>query len=143
MPTIEHGTAQDTAQVQTALLASLRAGQAQGHNSELVLVVRGPEPPHALQAGLTGGTAYGWLLIKTLWVHDPLRGQGIGKALLDAAEREARARGCHAAWLDTSSRNARRFYERQGYAVFGELANGPAAQPSDHTRWFLRKSLTV
>ncbi|MEM9604552.1 MAG: GNAT family N-acetyltransferase [Pseudomonadota bacterium] len=143
MPTpVEFGTQQDAAQVERALLAALRARQTQGHNSDLTLVVRSPANPSTVQAGLTGSTAYGWLLIKTLWVDATQRGRGIGGALMDAAECEARARGCHAAWLDTSNPDARRFYERRGYAVFGELANGPAAHPSDHVRWFLSKPLT-
>jgi hypothetical protein len=41
--------------------------------------------------------------------------------MLLQAEQEAKARGCRGAWLDTYSFQARGFYERLGYAVFGAL----------------------
>lgn len=41
--------------------------------------------------------------------------------MLLQAEQEAIARGCRGAWLDTYSFQARGFYERLGYAVFGIL----------------------
>jgi ribosomal-protein-alanine acetyltransferase len=49
------------------------------------------------------------------------RGQGIGRKLLTAAERECRRRGCTALRLEVRLRNARarRLYARRGYRVFG------------------------
>ena len=41
------------------------------------------------------------------------------------------------AWLDTYDFQARPFYERHGYAVFGELDGFP----NGHRRWFMRKRL--
>ena len=43
-------------------------------------------------AGLTGETFGNWLCIQ--FVSEQLRGQGIGGKLLQAAEEEARKRGC-------------------------------------------------
>jgi GNAT superfamily N-acetyltransferase len=45
-------------------------------------------------AGLTGETFGNWLCIQLLFVSEQLRGQGIGGKLLQAAEEEARKRGC-------------------------------------------------
>ena len=45
-------------------------------------------------AGLTGETFGNWLCIRYLFVSEQLRGQGIGGKLLQAAEEEARKRGC-------------------------------------------------
>ena len=45
-------------------------------------------------AGLTGETFGNWLCIQFLFVSEQLRGQGIGGKLLQAAEEEARKRGC-------------------------------------------------
>lgn len=52
------------------------------------------------------------------------RGAGIGEALLTAAERSARARGCGTFRLEVRTDNAaaRRLYERRGYRVFGTKA---------------------
>ena len=85
--------------------------------------------------GLRGHTGWGWLFISHLWVSEALRGQDYGTELLRAAEREAISRGCRHAHLDTFSFQARGFYERRGYEVFGSLEDYPAG----HTRFFLRK----
>jgi GNAT superfamily N-acetyltransferase len=79
------------------------------------------------------------LHIGILWVHESLREHGYGRQLMAIAEREALARGCGSAFLDTFSFQALPFYARLGYEVFGELAE----YPPGHTRYFLRKSLQV
>ena len=94
----------------------------------------------ALVGGLIGSTSYGWLLVKMLWVAEGARGCGFGATLV--AEAEARERGCHGAWLDTSNSRAERFYARLGYEPFGVLQkNAPAEHPHGHRRAFLRKPL--
>jgi ribosomal protein S18 acetylase RimI-like enzyme len=52
------------------------------------------------------------------------RGNGIGEALLLAAERAAAKRGCHRLRLEVRHDNAaaRRLYERRGYRHFGSYA---------------------
>ena len=87
--------------------------------------------------GLTGSTSFGWLFIKIFVISESLRGQGVGTAVMQAAEREAVARGCHSAWLDTFEFQARRFYEKLGYSCFGQLPDYPVG----HRRFFMRKSL--
>ncbi|MCU1292472.1 MAG: family acetyltransferase [Bryobacterales bacterium] len=87
--------------------------------------------------GLTGNIAYGWLFVDLLWVADRVRGQGQGSSLVLAAESEARGRGCRNSWLDTFSFQARDFYERLGYSIFGELEDFPPG----HRRYFMRKAL--
>ena len=47
-------------------------------------------------------------------------------------------RGCHAVRRDTASWQARGFYEKQGYAVFGELDLGF----DGHRLYFMRKDLS-
>jgi len=56
---------------------------------------------------------------------------------MQMAEREAVARGCRGAWLDTFDFQARGFYERLGYACFGEIPEYPIG----HTRFFMKKDL--
>jgi GNAT superfamily N-acetyltransferase len=93
----------------------------------------------ALVGGVSGKIYYQWLFIEWFWVAEPLRGQGQGRALLAAAEEEARRKNCRQAWLDTFSFQARGFYEKQGYVLFGELSN----YPPGHQRYFLRKRLDM
>ena len=78
-----------------------------------------------------------WQRLELLVVNAAVRQQGIGSALLRAAEHEARRRGCGNVWLDTFSWQARPFYEQHGYRVFGTLD----AYPETHARYVLRKSL--
>lgn len=99
------------------------------------LVVR--DDDGTLAGGLLGGTYWGWLHVDILWVDDLLRGQGIGTQLMCMAEDEARARGCHSAHLDTMSWQARDFYLKLGYAVWGQLDD----LPTGHSRIYLKKSL--
>jgi ribosomal protein S18 acetylase RimI-like enzyme len=47
------------------------------------------------------------------------RRRGVGRELMAQAEARAVERGCHAAWLDTFSFQARSFYEKLGYGEFG------------------------
>jgi GNAT superfamily N-acetyltransferase len=86
---------------------------------------------------LWGGTGDGWLQIAFVWVAEAARGRGLGSRLLHAAEREAARRGCRHAALDTFEFQARPFYERQGYTVFGVQEDFPPG----HRRYFLRKTL--
>ncbi len=89
----------------------------------------------ALAAGLSGVLYWGWMFVDGLWVGEGWRGGGLGRALMARAEDHARARHCHAAWLDTFQ--ARGFYEKLGYESFGVLDDYPPGQ----SRHFLRKRL--
>jgi len=88
-------------------------------------------------AGLTGSTAGNWLRIDMLWVSDALRGQGVGTQLIKAAEAEARQRGCRYAQVDTTSFQARPFYEKLGYTLRFSLER----YPRHHQRHYLSKAL--
>jgi predicted GNAT family acetyltransferase len=57
--------------------------------------------------------------------------------MLAAAEVEAKARGCHGAYIDTFNPVALKVYRRAGYVPFGELRDFPKGR----TRTFLQKSL--
>ena len=89
-----------------------------------------------LLGGLWGGTAYSYLHIELLYLPEDLRGTGLGRQLIAQAEHEAIERGCLGVWLDTFSFQARGFYEKLGYAVFGTLED----YPPGHRRFFLKKT---
>jgi GNAT superfamily N-acetyltransferase len=84
----------------------------------------------AVMGGAFGDIWGGWLELTLLWVAEPLRGRGYGERLLRAAEEEARMQGCRGVFLSTFSFQARPFYERFGYEVFGELPDYPAGHAS-------------
>lgn len=102
----------------------------------LVLVLR--DDTRAVAGGLWGATGHGWLYTQMLIVPEGARGQGLGAQLMQRAETEAIARGCHGAWVDTQF-GARGFYERQGYTTFGELPD----YPPGFCRTFLFKRLAA
>jgi GNAT superfamily N-acetyltransferase len=87
--------------------------------------------------GVYGATMWGWLMVDGLWVAEELRGKGLGRRLMLGAEAVAVDRGCHGSSLGTFDFQARAFYERLGYTVFGELADFPRG----HTHYSLWKSL--
>ncbi len=87
--------------------------------------------------GLWGRTLWGILYIDIVFVPAELRHSGIGTELVLRAEDEAVNRGCHCSWLDTYEFQAKPFYEKLGYSVFGKL-DGPAPI---YPRYFLQKQL--
>ncbi len=82
---------------------------------------------------------YCWnvMAIDIIWVDERYRGQGLGSDLLGEIEREAREKGCHLVHLDTFDFQAKAFYEKNGYSVFGALEDCPKG----HLRYFMKKSL--
>jgi GNAT superfamily N-acetyltransferase len=90
-----------------------------------------------LVAGLLGGTYWNWLHIDFLWVHESLRKKGIGAELLNAAETEARERGCGHAHVETHDFQSPAFYLKHGYEVFANLDDLPLG----HRKVFLKKAL--
>jgi GNAT superfamily N-acetyltransferase len=86
--------------------------------------------------GLWGETMFSHLHVDLLFLPESLRRNGIGRQLMNDAEREAIRRGCRGAWLDTYSFQARGFYERLGYTIFGTIDD----YPPGHSRIFLKKT---
>ena len=76
-------------------------------------------------AGINGHTWGGCCEITHVWVHERYRGQGLGRALLHAAESEAVRRGCEQVVLLTHSFQAPRFYEHLGYDRKYEIEGRP------------------
>ena len=93
----------------------------------------------AVIAGIAGHTWGGSCEITRLWVHESLRGQGLGRALLAAAEQEAVRRGCDRVLLMTHSFQAPAFYEKLGYARRASIDD----YPKGHAKHLYEKRLAA
>ena len=84
---------------------------------------------------------YGWNVayIDTLCVDEAYRGKGLGAKLLAEVESAAKEKGCYLIHLDTFDFQAKEFYEKQGYEVFGVLEDCP----KEHSRYYLKKVLST
>lgn len=78
------------------------------------------------------------IYVDILWIDESLRGQGYGTKLMQAAEEEARKRGCKYSTVDTYSFQAEDFYLKNGYKIIGEVKN----HLFHHTKIFFRKELS-
>jgi GNAT superfamily N-acetyltransferase len=113
-----------------------RASQPEDYRP-LVIILSDPEAAGIL-GGLWAETNFAHLHVDLLFVPEALRRAGLGRQMLLQAEQEALARGCRGAWLDTYSFQARGFYERLGYGVFGVLEDYPPGQ----RRIFMHKAFS-
>ena len=73
--------------------------------------------------------------IDTLWVDKNCRDKGLGSKLLAKVESAAKGKGCYLIHLDTFDFQAKAFYEKHGYEVFGALDDCP----KEHCRYYLKK----
>ena len=87
---------------------------------------------------MLGNIWAGGIHIGTLAVTMAMRGRGFGKQLMEQAELYAVEHGCTMAFLETFSFQARPFYEKLGYRVFGMLE-----YPVDHQVYFMTKQLST
>ena len=77
------------------------------------------------------------LAINVLFVEESHRLKGLGALLLNQVEADARAMGAKLSHLDTFNHQAKDFYLKHGYEIFGVLENCPA----EHKRYFMKKIL--
>ena len=77
------------------------------------------------------------LHVGILWVSDEYQKRGLGSKLLKAVEAIAAENGCTLAHLSTFDFQAKDFYIKNGYEVFGVLDGFPEG----HCRYYLKKTL--
>jgi ribosomal protein S18 acetylase RimI-like enzyme len=85
-----------------------------------------------LVAGIDGFSWGGYAYVEVLWVSEPLRGEGIGRRLLEAAEAEARKRGCTSIVLASHEFQAPGFYTKLGYHTVGTTEDTPIGYREFH-----------
>lgn len=82
---------------------------------------------------------YCWnvIYVDILWIDEAYRKQGLGSKLLKEIERIAVEESCTLIHLDTFDFQAKDFYIKHGYEVFGVLEDCP----KEHCRYYLKKKL--
>lgn len=80
---------------------------------------------------------YCWncLYIDVLWVKEEYRKEGLGSKILNEIEKVAKDKGCYLIHLDTFDFQAKDFYLKHGYDIFGILDECP----QKHKRYFMKK----
>ena len=75
--------------------------------------------------------------LDTLWVDEKYRSKGLGSKLLAKVESDTKEKGCYLIHLDTFDFQAKEFYEKRGYELFGVLEDCPKS----HCRFYLKKMI--
>ena len=129
----------DKDEVMQALMAGMKAfnGAAVPNLNSHKIVAAIRDDSGKVVGGVIGRLAGDSVYMEVVYTDDSVRGTGLGREMMLLAETEAKRLGAREAWLYTMSFQAKPFYERLGYACFGEVpvANGT------HKRYFLQKAL--
>jgi GNAT superfamily N-acetyltransferase len=80
---------------------------------------------------------YCWncLYVDVLWVKEEYRKEGYGSILLNEVEKIAKDKGCNLIHLDTFDFQAKDFYLKHGYEIFGVLDDCPM----EHKRYYMKR----
>ena len=84
-------------------------------------------------AGISGIVWGGCCELQAMWVDESLRGRGLARSLMAAAEDEARSRGCGLVVFHAYDLLVAGLYERLGYETVGSVEGYPAGSTA---RWF-------
>ena len=90
-----------------------------------------------VQGGIRATAFWNYCIIELLWLAPTTRGLGVGSKLMTAAESYAAEQGFKYIRTETLSFQARPFYEKLGFKVYGELPDCPKG----HTTYCLIKAL--
>ena len=105
------------------------------NEEEITIFLR--TPSRQIVGGLLGDIRWRWMYVARVWIDAAYRGQGHGAALMRAAEARAVESGCLGIHLDTFEYQARPFYEKLGYDLFGTLEG----YPPGYRQFYLSKRL--
>jgi len=90
-----------------------------------------------IEGGATTSYGWDWLHLQLLWIDEKHRGKSMGKRLLEEVEKAAKGFNCIGIHLETTSFQAKDFYESQGFDTFGELDD----YPRGFKTYFMRKQI--
>lgn len=75
--------------------------------------------------GASGWIEFGWYYLDQLYISDEYRKKGIGSKIIKELERISRNKDCMGIKTETWSFQAKEFYEKQGFTIYGELNDCP------------------
>ncbi len=87
--------------------------------------------------GIQASVVWSYCVLELLWLSEETRGSGVGTQLINELESFVKEKGLHQIRTETLDFQAKPFYEKNGYRVYGELNNSPKG----HTTYFLVKKL--
>ena len=125
----------DLALLEDHVVAAAIAAAGVGDDREFGIFVRDDEGQ--ILAGISGLVWGACCELQAMWVHSSLRGRGLARELMTAAEDEARRRGCDLVEFRAYDLLAHGLYERLGYETVGVIEGHPAGSAA---RWY-RKDL--
>lgn len=102
----------------------------ESEDKKFIINVRDSE--RELIAGISANAYWDGLEIEILWVDHSHRGTGLGSELLRKAEQYGKEQGAVISFLKTVE--AKNFYERYGYQVFGVLEDRPIGSVLYHMK---------
>jgi ribosomal protein S18 acetylase RimI-like enzyme len=110
-----------------------------GPMENAVLTIAARDVDKKIIGGLVANLQPGWkwMHLHRLWVVESHRRVGIGRQLVETAEKHGRKRGCLYVAVDTFEFQARPFYEKQGYVVYAVREDYPVG----HRQFMMRKTL--
>lgn len=103
-----------------------------GDEEEFAVLVRDDDQVVAGASGIIWG---GGCQVHVVWVDEPLRSRGLGRALMAEVEGEARRRGCRLVMGLTYEVLTGDYYDRLGYRTVGAIEDCPTGTA---TRWYCK-----
>ncbi|HEY5248286.1 MAG TPA: GNAT family N-acetyltransferase [Dermatophilaceae bacterium] len=105
-----------------------------GSGQDLAVFVR--DDAGTLIGGISGITWGGYCELHAMWVDESVRGRGLARQLMAAAEEESRRRGCEQVLFMAYDLLAPNLYERLGYETIAVVEDCPAGSAA---RWYRKR----
>ena len=87
--------------------------------------------------GLQASVVWSYCVLELLWLSEETRGQGVGSELIEQLVAFAKEKQLTQIRTETLDFQAKPFYEKQGFKVYGEIDDSPKG----HKTYFLVKVL--
>jgi len=123
----------DLALLEEGVAAAVTARAGIGDEREFGIFLR--DDQGRAVAGISGLVWGGNCALQAMWVDARLRGHGLGRALMEAAECEARRQDCALVTFHAYDLVGRQLYEALDYETVGVIEGSP---PGSVTRWYCK-----
>ncbi|NOU52490.1 GNAT family N-acetyltransferase [Pseudoalteromonas sp. JBTF-M23] len=107
------------------------------HDTGLKCVITVQDDNEQIIGGLQASVVWSHCVLELLWLSEQVRGKGVGTQLMQYLEQFAKQHNLYQIRTETLDFQAKPFYEKLGFKVYGELENTPPG----HTSYFLVKQL--